>query len=81
VEQRLAACVNIIPRMESCYRWEGKVLTDSEALLIVKTSQQVLDKLREYVTTEHPYELPEIIVLSVTDGLSDYLKWVSSETE
>ena len=81
VEERLAACVNIIPKMESFYRWEGKVLSDSEALLIVKTTKGRFDTLRMYVEEHHPYDLPEIVALPVSEGLPDYLAWVSDQTE
>ncbi len=81
VEERLAACVNIVPKMESFYRWEGKVLSDSEALLIVKTTKGRFDALRKYIEERHPYDLPEIVALPVSEGLPDYLAWVSDQTE
>ncbi len=81
VEERLAACVNIVPRMESFYRWEGKVLADEEALLIVKTTATRFPALREFVEENHPYDLPELIGVSITDGLPGYLNWVSAETK
>lgn len=81
VEERLAACVNIVSKMESYYRWEGKVLSDSEALLIIKTHQDRFEALQEYVLEHHHYELPEIIAIPVTEGLSGYLDWVAEATE
>jgi len=81
VDMRLAACVNIIPKMESFYRWEGKTLADSEALLIVKTSLARMTELQAHVIEHHPYEIPELIAMPITDGLAEYLNWVVKETE
>ena len=81
VEQRLVACVNIIPQMDSFYWWDEKVLTDQESLLIVKTTQQKFAALQEYVVDNHPYEIPELLAVPVTEGLADYLAWVRVETE
>jgi len=81
VEERLAACVNIIPKMESFYRWEGEVLTDSEALLLCKTSADRMEALEEYVAENHPYELPECVAITITEGLEEYLEWIEREVE
>ncbi len=78
VERQLAACVNLIPALESIYRWEGKVETASEVLLLVKTlrsrSKEVLAALAEL----HPYQVPEGLVLPVEGGLEPYLRWIES---
>lgn len=76
VEEKLAACVNIIPYVKSVYRWEGKVVEDDEALLVIKTEEEVKDRIIKRIKELHPYELPEIIVLNITGGLENYLKWV-----
>ena len=81
VDTRLAACVNIIPKMESYFRWEGKVQHDEEALLIVKTSAQTIEKLQEFVDNNHPYDLPEVISIPILEGLPAYLQWIRDESE
>ncbi|HWR82478.1 MAG TPA: divalent-cation tolerance protein CutA [Candidatus Deferrimicrobium sp.] len=81
VENRLAACVNVVPRIESWFWWDDKIEHDDEALLIIKTTQQRFDDLRAWVLENHPYDLPEIIALPLSEGLSDYIEWVKKETE
>lgn len=81
VEQRLAACVNVIPGLSSIYRWEGAIQQDPEVLLLIKTTADRLDSLVATVRRLHPYDLPEIIALPITAGLPDYLNWVSQCTQ
>ena len=81
IEARLAACVNILPRIESYFIWEGKPEYDEEALLLIKTTRRRFDVLKEFVEQNHPYELPEIIAVPVTAGLPEYLNWIQRETE
>lgn len=80
VEERLCACVNIVPKIDSFYWWDGKIEKDEEALLIVKTTRQKAEALIRYVKENHPYEIPEVITLPLSEGLPDYLNWVIEET-
>jgi periplasmic divalent cation tolerance protein len=81
VEARVAACVNIVPQVESVYRWQGKVERAQEWLLVIKTRRALLEKLMETLTSLHSYEVPEIIAVPVVDGLAVYLEWIGAETE
>jgi periplasmic divalent cation tolerance protein len=76
VEHRLAACVNIIPRMESVYRWQGKVESAQEWLLLIKTTAERFPAVRDAVGELHSYDLPECIAVSVEDGSLPYLQWL-----
>lgn len=79
VEARLAACVQQTP-IRSTYRWEGKVVKDEEILLLIKTRTGLYPQVEAWITARHSYDTPEIIMLPVTDGLDDYLRWVDEET-
>lgn len=81
VEERLAACVNVVSGVTSIYWWEGKVNVDSEDLLVVKTTSEALERLIKRVREIHPYTVPEIIALDVAAGSDDYLKWVAEEVK
>ena len=80
VEERLAACVNLLPPMESVYRWEGRVERESERQLVMKTSRDRVLALWDRVRELHPYEIPEFLVLPVIDGNDAYLRWVGENT-
>ncbi|MBD3670266.1 MAG: divalent-cation tolerance protein CutA [Gammaproteobacteria bacterium] len=81
VEKRLAACVNILPAIESVYMWKGAIETDAEMLLLIKTSQDKMADLQGHIVDEHPYELPEIIAVPIVDGLPGYLQWLDDVME
>jgi len=76
VEQRLAGCVNIVSPMESVYRWEGKIETGQEWLLLIKTTATAFPRLRDAIQQLHSYDVPECISLSIEDGSEPYLKWL-----
>jgi len=80
VDERLAACVNIVPDVTSVYRWEGAVETAPECLLLVKTRRERLEDVRRRLEELHPYDLPEFVALPVEGGSSAYLRWVVEET-
>ena len=76
VEERLAACGNIVPGVESVYRWEGKVETGAEVLVVFKTVIGSYQQFEARLRALHPYQVPEVLALRVTDGLPAYLRWV-----
>lgn len=79
VAERLCACVNVVPGVRSFYRWEGKLHDDRELLLVMKLPAARLPALKKRLPALHPYELPELVVLEVKDGLPGYLSWVLRE--
>ncbi len=78
VDRRLAACVNIVPRVRSIYRWEDKVETAEEWLLVIKTTSSAFDRVRAAIRELHSYDLPECICLAIEDGSKEYLDWIAS---
>lgn len=80
VKEHLAACVNIIPQITSIYRWENKIQHDEEFLMIIKTKNDLFNKVKEKIAILHPYDIPEIVSLDITDGLAEYLKWINNNT-
>jgi len=81
VDGRLAACVNIIPQIQSIYRWQGKVEDAQEWLLLIKMTDQAFERVRDAIGELHSYELPECISLSVEDGSAAYLNWISESVD
>jgi periplasmic divalent cation tolerance protein len=76
VEHQLAACVNIVPQIESIYRWQGKVESSQEWLLLIKTTAERFPAVRDALLQLHSYELPECIAIGVEDGSAEYLEWI-----
>ena len=80
VEEGLAACVNVIPGLRSIYAWQGKICDEAEALCLVKTRRTSYERLRERLTTLHPYDVPEIIGFVPDEGNQPYLRWLLDAT-
>ena len=80
VDERLAACVSVLPGVRSTYRWQGAVERSEEVLLLIKTTADRQDELVERLKTLHPYELPEALAVEAVGGLAAYLDWVAEQT-
>lgn len=80
IDERLAACVNVLADCTSVYRWQGKSETASEVPVLIKTLEQHYSGLEQLIKSIHPYELPEIIAVPISNGLPSYLKWIENET-
>ena len=80
VDRRLVACGTIVPGARSVYRWEGKIADERESVVLLKTRRERWNDLQDAVRTLHPYKVPELLALTVSDGLPVYLDWVAGET-
>jgi len=80
VDERLAACVNVLADCTSVYRWQGKCETAVEVPVLIKTIDQHYPRLEQRIMSIHPYELPELIAVPISNGLPAYLKWIETET-
>jgi len=80
IDQHLAACVNILPGIQSIYSWQGKRESAQEQLLIIKTTKNVYETLEKAIIRLHPYELPEVIAVNIETGSESYLNWISDCT-
>jgi len=79
LEKRLAACVNILPRVRSLYRWKGAIEDDQETLLLIKSNRALFLELRAEIDKLHSYEVPEVIAIPIVDGSERYLEWIDRE--
>ena len=77
LQKRLVACANLIPKIESHYRWKGKIDRGSEVLMILKATDAKLGALEKFIVAKHPYDTPEFIVLRISRGNKKYLEWLS----
>ncbi len=80
VDERLAACVSILPEMQSVYRWQGNVEQERERQLLIKTTARCLVPLWERIRELHSYDVPEFVVLQIADGNDVYLRWIADST-
>ena len=80
VDWRLAACVNIVPQIESVYRWQGNVESATEWLLLIKTQAELFERVRDAIKELHSYDLPECVLLEVAAGSNEYLDWIANNT-
>ena len=81
LEQRKAACINIVPEVSSCFWWQGKLDSAEESLLVVKTKASLLNDIIALVRELHSYDVPEIIALPIIGGNQDYLDWIDTEVK
>ncbi|MEJ2214323.1 MAG: divalent-cation tolerance protein CutA [Gammaproteobacteria bacterium] len=81
VEQRMAACINMIPGITSIYTWDGNIQQDQEVLLVIKSTKDRFGDIQNLINDEHPYDLPELIAVPITESSPDYLEWIKQCTK
>lgn len=81
ISEHLAACINIVPKVKSIYRWEGNIEEGDEALLIIKTNETLLPLLTKWVLSNHSYSVPEVVALPITGGNEKYLAWIGESVK
>lgn len=80
LEREIVACVNLVPQIRSLYRWKGEICEDEEILMIIKTREELFDRLLAEIRQHHPYEVPEVISWRIERGLDEYLQWIHDAT-
>lgn len=81
VEEKIAACINIVKNISSIYRWKGDIEMDEEFLMIIKTSATKSNELMNYINKHHPYDTPECVGIKIERGLPKYLEWIAESTK
>lgn len=81
VDQRLAACVNILPSMISLYRWDNEINREEETVMLIKSRWGQFEAIRLFVQKNHPYDVPAFFALEIGDGNSEFFKWISAQTK
>lgn len=81
IDQQLAACCNILPEVRSVYRWQGQVESAGEQLLLIKSTEENFKAIEDFILSVHPYDVPEIIAVPVTEGNANYLMWINESVK
>lgn len=81
LDARLAACVSVLPGMHSMYHWEGRIEAADEVLMLIKTTSNQLEEMQRVIREIHPYDVPELVCLDISETLPDYLAWIRSITD